>query len=89
MSAGDVLIGGISGSLTVYSLTGNAVAGIFTGILVATMTNTKWRVLESEIPVTTAYNIGTLLLQDYVVVFELLGILLLVALIGAASMARR
>ena len=63
--------------------------GIFTGILVATMTNTKWRVLESEIPVTTAYNIGTLLLQDYVVVFELLGILLLVALIGAASMARR
>jgi NADH-quinone oxidoreductase subunit J len=53
------------------------------------MINTKWKVFESEIPYTTAYNVGTILLQDYVIVFELLGILLLIALIGAASMARR
>jgi len=63
--------------------------GLFLGILVETMINTKWKVSPAEIPTTTAYSIGTLLLQDYVVVFELLGILLLIALIGAASMARR
>ncbi len=63
--------------------------GLFAGILLSTMINTKWKVVQTEIPTTTAYNIGTLLLQDYVIVFELLGILLLVALIGAASMARR
>ena len=57
--------------------------------MVETMLNTKWQVSPAKIPETTAYSIGTLLLQDYVVVFELLGILLLVALIGAASMARR
>jgi NADH-quinone oxidoreductase subunit J len=63
--------------------------GLFMGILVETMINTKWKISPAEIPTTTAYSIGTLLLQDYVVVFELLGILLLIALIGAASMARR
>jgi NADH-quinone oxidoreductase subunit J len=63
--------------------------GLFAGILLSTMINTKWKVVQTEIPTTTAYNIGTLLLQDYVIVFELLGILLLVTLIGAASMARR
>ena len=63
--------------------------GIFMGIMIETMINTKWQVSPAKIPETTAYSIGTLLLQDYVVVFELLGILLLVALIGAASMARR
>ena len=44
---------------------------------------------ETEIPTTTAYNLGNLVMQEYVIVFELLGVLLLVALIGAASMARR
>jgi NADH-quinone oxidoreductase subunit J len=63
--------------------------GLLVGILVSLMINTKWKVFESEIPYTTAYNVGTILLQDYVIVFELLGILLLIALIGAASMARR
>lgn len=63
--------------------------GLLVGILVASMINTNWKVFESEIPNTTAYNIGTILIQDYVIVFELLGILLLIALIGAASMARR
>ena len=33
--------------------------------------------------------LGNILLTDYVLIFELLGILLLIALIGAASIARR
>jgi NADH-quinone oxidoreductase subunit J len=63
--------------------------GIFTGILVAAMLNTNWITMPSEIPNTTAYNLGHLLITEYVLVFELLGMLLLIALIGAASMARR
>jgi NADH-quinone oxidoreductase subunit J len=63
--------------------------GLLAGILIASMINAGWKVFQSGIPDTTAYNIGTILIQDYVVVFELLGVLLLVALIGAASMARR
>ena len=63
--------------------------GLFAGILTASFVNTKWKILESEIPATTAYSLGNLLMQEYAIVFELLGVLLLVALIGAASMARR
>ncbi len=67
--------------------------GLFAGILTASLINTNWRTFETESayggPNTTAYNLGNLLMQEYVIVFELLGVLLLVALIGAASMARR
>ena len=63
--------------------------GLFAGILTASLVNTNWQIFESEIPNTTAYSLGNLLMQEYVLVFELLGVLLLVALIGAASMARR
>jgi NADH-quinone oxidoreductase subunit J len=50
---------------------------------------TPWRSEISVNPITTTKDIGTLLINDYVLIFELLGILLLVALIGAASIARR
>jgi NADH-quinone oxidoreductase subunit J len=63
--------------------------GLFAGILTASLINTKWQIFQTEIPKTTAYSLGNLLMQEYVLVFELLGVLLLVALIGAASMARR
>jgi NADH-quinone oxidoreductase subunit J len=63
--------------------------GLFAGILTASLINTNWKTFETEIPNTTAYSLGNLLMQEYVIVFELLGVLLLVALIGAASMARR
>jgi len=63
--------------------------GLFAGILTSSLINTNWKTFETEIPATTAYSLGNLLMQEYVIVFELLGVLLLVALIGAASMARR
>jgi NADH-quinone oxidoreductase subunit J len=62
---------------------------LFAGILTAALLNTNWIIMPSEIPDTTAYNLGHLLITEYVLVFELLGMLLLIALIGAASMARR
>ncbi|MHB8337151.1 MAG: NADH-quinone oxidoreductase subunit J family protein [Ignavibacteriaceae bacterium] len=62
---------------------------LLAGILMASMLNTKWRSVETAMPSATTQGIGMLLIQQYAIVFELLGILLLIALIGAASMARK
>jgi NADH-quinone oxidoreductase subunit J len=62
---------------------------LFAGILVTALLNTKWKTINSELPLSTTHSLGLLLLQQYAVAFELLGILLLIALIGAASMARK
>jgi NADH-quinone oxidoreductase subunit J len=63
--------------------------GVLLGALVSVIMNTRWKIELSKIPETTSYGLGKLLITDYVLIFELLGILLLIALIGAASMARR
>ncbi len=63
--------------------------GVFLGAVSSIMMRTEWRTQLAELPQTTSYSLGKLLLTDYVLIFELLGILLLIALIGAASMARR
>ncbi|MCF8259366.1 MAG: NADH-quinone oxidoreductase subunit J [Melioribacteraceae bacterium] len=63
--------------------------GLFAGALFATMITGNWRVNPGEIPNSTIKQLGSALITDYVLVFELLGILLLIALIGAASIARR
>lgn len=68
-----------------------AVVGValLAGALGAILLNTNWKTENSIIPVPTTHSLGMLLIQQYAVVFELLGILLLIALIGAASMARK
>ncbi len=68
-----------------------AVVGValLAGALGASLLNANWKTVNSDIPVSTTHSLGMLLLQQYAVVFELLGILLLIALIGAASMARK
>lgn len=64
--------------------------GAFAGILISLMFNTEWRKAGSEFPSgSTAYNLGSLLMNEYILIFELLGILLLIALIGAASIASK
>lgn len=63
--------------------------GLFTGALLAAMINSDWITINSEIPLQTTGSLGHLLINEYVLIFELLGIILLVALIGAASIARR
>lgn len=74
---------------TVHMLPAAIASGIFMGAVVAVMVWTEWKSEPSVTPLTTTNDIGHLLLTDYVLIFELLGILLLVALIGAASIARR
>ena len=63
--------------------------GLLAGMLAAALFNTQWKSVETVLPNSTAQSLGYLLITDYALVFELLGILLLIALIGAASMARR
>ncbi len=63
--------------------------GIFAGIIAAVMITTNWKSYNTTIPTSTAGSLGMVLLQQYALVFELLGILLLIALIGAASIARK
>lgn len=63
--------------------------GVFMGAVVSVMIWTDWKSQPVANPVTTTKNLGYLLINEYVLIFELLGILLLIALIGAASIARR
>lgn len=63
--------------------------GAFGSFLYYTFINTSWKAGNTEITLYTTHNLGVLLMNQYVVVFELLGILLLIALIGAATIARR
>lgn len=63
--------------------------GLFTAVVLSLVLNNEWRIDETPIGDTTIFALGKYLLTDYVLIFELLGILLLIALIGAASMARR
>lgn len=70
-------------------LPASILTGVLMGAVVSVMVFTEWKVQPSEIPVTTMKSLGSMLLTDYILYFELLGLLLLIALIGAASIARR
>ena len=74
---------------TVNTLPAAIGVGLFTGMMGAVILNTEWRQVSSQMPESTLSALSSMLLNEYVLVFELLGILLLVALIGAASMARK
>lgn len=76
-----------SGSVNVLP----AVIGValFAGALISIIIRTKWTETPGEIPLSTAGTLGSVLLNEYVIIFELLAVLLLIALIGAASIARR
>lgn len=64
--------------------------GILCGILLNAMYGTQWKSVYTAFPdKTTAVALGKMLITDYVLIFELLGVLLLVVLIGAATIARR
>ena len=74
---------------TIHALPASIVVGLFTGAIGAVVLNTSWKVVETPDPVPATASIGSMLINEYALIFELLGILLLIALIGAASMARR
>jgi len=58
-------------------------------LIITTLMATGFKAIDNPNDISSTANLGMLLIQQYTVVFELLGVLLLIALIGAASMARR
>jgi len=63
--------------------------GIFGGFLLAVILNTNWLNLNVKDSPATTFQLGQLLMNEWVLPFELLGIVLLIALLGAASIARK
>ncbi|MGA8265830.1 MAG: NADH-quinone oxidoreductase subunit J [Ignavibacteriaceae bacterium] len=61
----------------------------FMYLLITTLLNTAWKTTNNTVDLPSTQKLGVLLITQYAVVFELLGIVLLIALIGAASMARK
>ena len=76
-------------SETIHTIPATLGVALFAGILLASMWNTNWKNVNSDLQVASTQHLGFLLIHQYALVFELLGILLLIALIGAASMARK
>jgi NADH-quinone oxidoreductase subunit J len=74
---------------TINILPASIGVALFAGALLAAMLNSSWKSNPVETPIPTTAILGTLLINDYLLIFELLGIILLIALIGAASIARR
>ncbi len=67
-----------------------AVAGVFV-ILFRVISKTSWKIIpraEAEFS-PTAEEIGKLLMTDFLIPFEIVSVLLLVALVGAAFIARK
>jgi NADH-quinone oxidoreductase subunit J len=74
---------------TIHALPAAIVLGLFAGAVGAIVLNTNWKVFNISASEPTTAALGSMLINEYALIFELLGILLLIALIGAASMARR
>lgn len=77
-----------SGALRVIPAT--IVVGVFLGTLLLVLTRTNWMVMDRNPEMTgTASMIGSALVTDYLLPFEVAGIVLLVAIVAAAFMARK
>ena len=68
---------------------GGLAALAFLAVLLVVVQRTGWQVSGTSEPVSTTEVIGTLLMTDFVLPFEIASILLLAALIGAVKMARK
>ena len=64
-------------------------AGIFCIALLVIFDSTKWYLSEAGAPSSTINEIGNELLTNYLLAFEAASVLLLIAIVGAALIARR
>lgn len=74
---------------TIHVLPAAIGVGMLWGALTAVMTKSNWLIQKPSKSEFTAPYLGRMLTTDYVLIFELLGILLLIALVASASIARR
>jgi len=76
-------------SQTLKAIPATIIAAIVAALLVSTVISTKWKVNEAPPLNDTVKGLGELLLTKYLLPFEIASIVLLVAIIGAAFLARR
>jgi len=74
---------------TLKAIPATVIAAIITALLVSTVISTKWKSNETPPLNNTVKGIGELLLTKYLLPFEIASIVLLVAIVGAAFLARR
>lgn len=74
---------------SIHIIPATIVTGVIGGTLVAILTKTNWRIAEPINLDKTVMEIGRYLVTHYVILFELAGIILLVALIGSVMIARK
>lgn len=75
---------------TLKALPATIIVAIVSALLVSTMVSTKWITKEpSAVETTTVGQIGEMLLTKYLLPFEIASIVLLVAMMGAAFLARK
>ncbi len=74
---------------TLKLLPATIVVSIVAALLVSTMLTTKWRQGEPRFYETTIEQLGQLVLTKYLLPFEVVSLVLLVAMMGAAFLARK
>lgn len=74
---------------TLKSLPATIIVAVISALLVSTMLTTKWKTGEELQSDSTIEQIGEFLLTKYLLPFEIASIVLLIALVGAAFLARR
>lgn len=57
------------------------------GLLIFAFTNTEWTIKNPSTPADTVHDLGMMLMGDYILPFIVVGILLLIAIIGAILMS--
>jgi NADH-quinone oxidoreductase subunit J len=62
---------------------------VFFALSIFTLVKTAWPISGGQLPSDRIFEMGRLLMSDYVIPFEVVSIVLLVALIGAIIIARR
>ncbi len=79
-----------TGTMSKFQIWMTAILCVIAAIgLILIFTQTNWNTALSPTKASTIEDIGTLLLTDYLIGFEIASVLLLIAIIGAALIARR
>ncbi|NGP77857.1 NADH-quinone oxidoreductase subunit J [Balneolaceae bacterium YR4-1] len=76
-------------AVTVNLLPASLLAAITSVLLIYSYTTTTWPTVIPEERSSTVYDLGILLMNDYVLPFIVVGVLLLIAIIGAILMSTR
>ncbi|MCR4418298.1 MAG: NADH-quinone oxidoreductase subunit J [Ignavibacteria bacterium] len=74
---------------SIHIVPATIITGLIGGTLIAVLTKTNWKIAEPQNVNKTVMEIGRFVVVHYMILFELAGIILLVALIGSVMIARR